>query len=153
MAEENGSPGSAARFAGVRKPPRNNPYKDWYSANRDARRRTRLYQEEPSNPEGQGVVYVLRDAIGTVKVGYSGHLEKRLMDLQYQVSRDRSPVLLVRAVRMPLGMCTTVESRAHKLLKHCQVDYEWFKTSPAAACRAVNKAIEQIAKEKPYLAL
>ena len=94
MARKNGNGGGTAGAAGLRKPKSNLAYQDWQSAHRDIKRRTKLYQKEPAEGKAQGSVYILRDAIGTIKVGYSYEMLNRLLVWQYGVTEERRPVRL-----------------------------------------------------------
>jgi hypothetical protein len=90
----------------------------------------------------------MKDALGAVKVGHTYDLPMRLHQLRYQIARDRRPLKLVRAVEVPRGIMQTVERAVHRRLAYCNIHFEWFRTTPSVASRALNE-VWNVAKALP----
>ena len=157
MATKNGHHRAKAGAIGLRQPLRRGTDTRWDRACRDAKRRAELHSPQSAQADFQsperGFVYVVKDALGAIKIGHTYDLPVRIRDLQYWVRRDRRPVVLVRAVEVPRCAMKRIEFRAFRLLKECRVSdlEEWFSTTASVASRRLNEARRQIAAESPYL--
>jgi predicted GIY-YIG superfamily endonuclease len=144
MAKTNGDAGVeiGGSSGGQRKGRR--AYPDWHSADRDAERRTELHPLAPAEEGEKGVVYIMRDAAGAIKVGFTLDLAQRLWALQAAIGKARCPLRLVRAVRLPSLIAGRVERRTHKLLASAHIQGEWFRTTKRDASDALDEAVRQI---------
>lgn len=156
MAEKDGGSREPAGAARVRKSSGRLQDTCWYSACRDAERRAELHSTQSPSPEfptaGRGFVYIMRDALGDVKVGITEDLPMRLMVVRRKVARNRRPVMLSRAVEVPSHAMGRIERRTHKLLDAYRVSpvEEWFSVGASAASRALNRAVAQLRQEKGW---
>lgn len=133
----------------MRQPPRGYSYPKWNRACRDARRRTQVHTPAPSGqkPWDRWVVYIVIGADKRVKIGHSQCLPRRLCEFRYFGTGGLRPIRLVKAIECEGA--TTVEARAHKLLKRMGLwdDGEWFFTTPSVASRVLNQAIRQLEED------
>ena len=142
---------------GVRQSLRRGPDTKWDSACRDAKRRSELHSPQPASPRTKcktsGFVYIMRDALGSIKVGCTADLPKRLFDMQHLVTNNRRPVVLVRAIEVPKSAMKRIEFRTFRLMRSCRISRvaEWFSTTAQVASRRLNEATRQVAAQWPSL--
>jgi len=155
-AKDRGNRGKV-RASGLRQPLRHSKDTQWDRARRNAQRRSELHSPQPAGPEEGfkegGFVYIMRDALGAIKVGHTYDMTKRLFDVQYLVALARRPVILVRAVEVPRVAMKRVEYRTFRLLRDCRISpvAEWFDTTASVASRRLNEAIRQISTKYPRM--
>lgn len=105
-------------------------------------------------PTEMGEVYVVADAAGLVKVGYSTNTKQRMGNISYWCPADRKPIRLIAVRRLEDRMARVVEKVAHELLGPPvpvmnSAPYEWFAVDPDFAVREVDRAIRAARKHWP----
>lgn len=83
----------------------------------------------------------MRDAMGLHKVGSSNDALWRRRAVQSQISAERRPVRLVRAVEVEIGTARRIEANAHRVLAQFRRDGEWFGASMRRCNAAVNSCL------------
>ena len=144
MAEGHGDAGMEVGGVGRGQRKSRRAYPDWLSADRDAQRCTELHPLAPAEEGEKGVVYIVRDGTGIIKVGFTCDLSHRLWSLQGLVGKKRHPLRLLRAVRLPSRIAGRTERRVHKLLEANRVYGEWFRVTRRVASEALDEAVRQI---------
>ena len=134
------------RPAGRGKSTGGRPHKNWDRVCSDAERRVEIYQGTPA--ARLGCVYVMRDATGLVKVGYSVAAGSRLWGLQQLVREERRPVQFVRAVQMPRAIARRVERVAHWVLR---ADWRWRTTCVRTGSRKAGARCPTALRRSPAL--
>lgn len=96
--------------------------------------------------EAVGYVYILRNAVGMVKVGFAHCAFDRIRTVRRSwVRREHLPVSIVRVLRMPRRKARRAELAVHHALKGRKVRYpwsEWFATTPSRASRLLNDVLD-----------
>lgn len=134
MAKKNGDARVEVRHAGGGQRQGHRADTVWHRACRDAERCTRVYSAQSPSPtlqaRGWGVVYVMRDAEGLCKIGFSTNLPRRIVDLQRGL--------------------WAVESRVRRALKSRRHHGEWFCVTSLAMTRAIFSAMRQLRAETSW---
>ncbi len=106
--------------------------------------------EHPSHP-GNGVVYVLRDAVGNTKIGLSSYdAGSRTAVVAKSVPYERRPVTLYRALHIDQKIAGLVEREAHRRLCERAIGGEWFSCGTRTAFKTVLDAAEYIIAGNRY---
>ena len=154
MAKKNGDARVEVRHAGGGQRQGHRADTVWHRACRDAERCTRVYSAQSPSPtlqaRGWGVVYVMRDAEGLCKIGFSTNLPRRIVDLQRGLWGGSRPICLMRAVQLPTSAVWAVESRVRRALKSRRHHGEWFCVTSLAMTRAIFSAMRQLRAETSW---
>lgn len=85
-------------------------------------------------------IYVIGAARGPKKVGCAKDVKARLRQLQTAYHR---PLSVLFSVQVPDETCSSIERRAHWILRDSRAEGEWFKVSAPSAIKAVRQAAEE----------
>jgi hypothetical protein len=146
MVEADGDKREPPWLAGYRKPEGDPEDKRRLSAYLYPAGRLKVY---PLEPRKIGFVYVFRDAKALVKIGLSATCAMyRCKVVSSLVPHAHRPVRFVTASAMRLDQAYKVERLAKHLMEHRHVEHggftEWFQSTPGAASRAVNAAVNAV---------
>ncbi len=153
MATKDGNARSSARVAGLRKPTRRGADTQWDRACRDFEQRARLHPLTPTEAQAGeiGYVYVMKDADGLTKIGYSSDVSHRLDRMQWAIVAGpaRRPVNLVSAIGLPDRIARKAERMAHDWLSTHRVyergcTTEWFRITPQRAGCVVRRMADKV---------
>jgi hypothetical protein len=108
--------------------------------------RFELYQNVPRHTlkARTAFIYVMRDAVGNLKIGTAECAISRRYIVQTQVEPQRRPIELVRVVEVRRWDAYAIEAAAHRELERYRLDdlgksKEWF----SASLRVCNAAIDR----------
>jgi hypothetical protein len=152
MATKDGNPRSATRPSGLCKPTRRGTNTQWDRACRDVEQRARLHPLTPAETEAAaiGYVYVMKDADGLTKIGYSADVSHRLDRMQWAIVAGpaRRPIHLVSAIGLPDPVARKAERMAHDWLSTSRLYdrgciTEWFRVTPHRAGCVVRRMADK----------
>lgn len=151
MAEKNRRKRKPSRAGGIGKPTGRRPNQGRFGASRYLGGSITVHKTKPSESEDrQAFVYILQDAKGLVKIGFTQNLLARLTNVTAIVPPEHRPVRLVRAIKIRRDLAYKIERFAHFLLQPRHIAYEdfreWFRAPPSMASRYVNQAAAIIVK-------
>lgn len=156
MAKKVGDGRGAARSSGLRKSPRRRAHPKWYRASRDVERCSRVHPltSAERREEAAGYVYVMQDAVGLTKIGYSDEVGQRLYAMGTAIVAwpATQPIRLVSALVLPRRVARKAELLAHARLWPYRVfergcTSEWFRVSPHRAGCVVRRAADVAFRE------
>lgn len=149
MAKSNRGLGKQARVTCSGKPLRSRKDTKRDRQGRDIESRIEVYKEASGEPVG--FVYVIQDALGNVKVGYTKCVPTRLRALQVLVPHHRRPLTVFKAFKMSDTMARKVEIAALDALEIASHDVrqlEWVDGSAHLACKRVVEAIAAVRRAR-----
>ena len=92
----------------------------------------------------KGEVYIVADATGLVKVGYSHYAQRRI----YSIWSNSKPLTTIIIRKYDERMARSVEKIAHDMLGcpvwHSSGNAEWFAVTPREAVKAVDRAARRV---------
>jgi hypothetical protein len=88
-------------------------------------------------------VYVIGAQDGPQKIGIAGDVQKRLRAIQ---TGSHVPISVAMSAPVDAEMSPYVENYAHWLLRDQRLAGEWFRVTPGLAGKAVQEAIEAVAR-------
>lgn len=155
MAKTGRDTGKQARPSGRSKSASRRTHPQWYCASRDAEQRSRLHpRTSPQDGERLGFVYVMQDATGLTKIGYSEDVAHRLLAIQQPIASGpgQRPIRLVSAIGMPWQIARKAEKLAHQRLDAYRVYErgcisEWFRVTPQRAGCVLGVALRRAWQE------
>ncbi len=146
MARSNGNDRKQARASSRRKPKGGRKDTLWQRARRDLERRLEIHPSKPAFGR-TGFVYIMRDAVGRVKVGFSADPDRRLCVLNGLIEYNRRPLKFVRVVEMSRQLAFSAERDLKSKLWRCASSEpsdggtDWYECTPSLASRRLNEVL------------